>query len=526
MPDNPKEIKKLIKIMKKGLIENPYNKKKQQIEYNMWNEQCKINFPILYLSSIYLYEYGRQRECNNYLFATRDCCQWYKIFKQLYPKVQSTYFHCSRNMFERATENPNEAYKSYVKKQVKDNISKTVFVDIHGTGKRMFSYFEKEFEKVPYCFLLSATFNNYNEFPSISKAYYKKEKIINLIFNTRGSPIEMLNYDNIGTLQNFTQEGPIRDELEYNVELIKPYHDCINYLLKLIEPQKDIDCKSKLHMIKKEIKEYFDYLKNKELVLASFIRHIGKHKKKEINDNNNKNINIIKDIKIGEYNINNNCINNSCVNNNCITDEVCFEKIISDDTVYAIVWEGKYNNLPCVIKMIKLNTGICNPQDKIFTYSNEEPYRHKDFKNKKEMSIDEFNHELNQLKHLYKYKLSPKVFKSFICNKYEVHYGFIVMEKYDCSLKQIFKKRAIKHEEEKIIYKMISKLHENKIVHRDMKPSNIGVNLNDEGKIIESCFFDCSKVKHKSTHESKKFKYLIKRDWDTYFRHKEQNMQK
>jgi len=505
MPDISKEIKILNKIIKKGLKNNTYNKRHNKTEYHMWNEQCKINFPILYLSSIYLYEYGRRRNCSNFLFATRDCCQWYKVFKQMYPDVQSTYFHCSRNMFERATENDIEPYNQYVKNIVKNEVSKTVFIDIHGTGKRMFAYFEKIYNEVPYCFLLSATFDSFDDFPSISKHYYKKDKIINLVFNTRGSPIEMLNYDNIGTLQTYTENGPVRDNLEYSLDLIKPYHDGIHYLIKHIKPMSNIDCDSKINKIKKEILKVFDYLKDKELILAEFIKHIGKHKKKEIVVENHKKEIVKKEIIVEN-------------------DGVFFDKIISDDTVYAIVWEGRYNNLPCVIKMVKLDTGVCNSSSDIFTYSNEDPYRHKDFKNKKEMSHDQFMYEVNQLKSLYKYKLTPKVFKNYICKKYDVHYGFIVMEKYDCSLKHVIQKRPITHEEEKIIYKMIGKMHKCGFVHGDMKPSNIGINFDNSDKIMECCLLDSSKAKNKKSYESKKFKSLIKIDWDTYFNHKQKNM--
>lgn len=62
---------------------NPYQSKKSQIDQDkstMWKEQCVINFPILYLASIYLYIYAKHKNCNTFLFATRDCCHWYKIF--------------------------------------------------------------------------------------------------------------------------------------------------------------------------------------------------------------------------------------------------------------------------------------------------------------------------------------------------------------------------------------------------------------------------------------------------------------
>jgi len=503
MPDIARILKKLHKIIKKAIKANPYNKNKEQTAYKMWIEQCKINFPILYLSSIFLYEYGRERDCNNYLFATRDCCHFYKVFAKLYPKMTSTYFHCSRNMFENALEKNNQVYKNYVRNQIKDKVTKTVFIDIHGTGKRMFSYFEKEFEKVPYCFLLSATFNSFDDFPEISKKYYKKDKIFNLVFNTRGSPIEMLNYDNVGTLHDYCEYGPIRDQLEYDYELIKPYHDCMDFMVNLIRPKKsNIDCKHKIKLVKNEIKKYFKVLSRTELELSNYIRHIGKHKKKDIID--------------GKL-LQNDDKKKLCVKKH---EEITFDKIISDDTVYSIVWEGTFKGKTCVIKMIKLDTGICDTCASIYECSNEEPYRHKDFKYKKPMSVDNFLEEIKMQKYLNDKGLAPKVYEHWTCNKYEVHYGFIVMEKLDCSLKQLIKKRSIGHDEEKIIFKMINQLHSYKIIHGDLKPSNIGVNLDSNGKIIFCCFLDCQKVKRNCYNINN----YIKRDWHNYYEHKKNNM--
>src|SRR5205807_489773 len=110
-----------------------------------------------------------------------------------------------------------------------NNIDRTIYVDVHGTGKRIFAYCEKKYNKVPHCFLLSATYSKYSKFPSFCKSFWKKDKLTSLVFNARGSPCESLNYDKIGTLQNYTNYGPIRDKLEYNIDLITPYHDCINY---------------------------------------------------------------------------------------------------------------------------------------------------------------------------------------------------------------------------------------------------------------------------------------------------------
>ena len=208
----------------------------------MWKEQCIINFPLLYLASIYLYIYAKQKGCTIFLFTTRDCCHWYRIFNKLFPHCNAHYFHCSRNMFDKATYTGNQAYDNYVKSIVKHDLNKVIYIDVHGTCKRMFSYFSKKYNNVPHGFLLSATQKKYDKFPPISKTYRNAGKLINLVFNARGSPCESLNYDSIGTLQDFLEKGPVRDTLEYSKELIEPYHNCINYIVDQIRPlNKDLN---------------------------------------------------------------------------------------------------------------------------------------------------------------------------------------------------------------------------------------------------------------------------------------------
>lgn len=494
---------KLEEITEEVLLQNPYNKKKEYIEHKMWKEQCNINFPILYYSSIYLYEYGRKRGCNNYLFATRDCSQWYKIFKKLYPNVTSTYFHCSRNMFETATDVHNENYFNYVKKLVNGKIDKTVFVDIHGTGKRVFAFFEKEFNQIPYCFLLSATFPSMKYFPKSSREYYKKKKLYCAIYDTRGSPIEMLNYDIVGTLQGYTDIGPVRDKLEYDLDRVKIYHKCFDLLTSKTCKQKNNLDKYQIHKVKREMKKYFEILKYKKVGFSNFTRHIGRHK---------KNLNLVEM----------NTISKEKFTEENESQYLILNDIISRDTVYGIVWDGTIQDKSCIVKMVKLNTGVTDPDNDIFSQCDNEPYNHTMFKNKKAMSLEYFNHEVSQLEALAKINMAPKLYKSWICDKYDVHYGFIVMEKYDCSLKDIIIKRKLSHDEEYMINKLIEKLHNTGYVHGDLKPSNMGVKLLEK-KIKSMCFFDCSKVKELVNFSEEDKKKLIQKDYAFYEKHKKQN---
>lgn len=286
-------LHKLAKFIQRMNDENPYD---HDNDYLMWQEQCSINFPLLYLGSIYLYKYAKRKHCNNFLFATRDCCYWYRLFKLLFPNANSHYFDSSRNMFEKATTQGNHAFNVYVQSlvadgsSIKEAINKSIYVDIHGTGQNALNYFEQGFGTVPHCFLLTAVYKNYQGFPAICRKYFKEGKFVNLVFKSHGSPIEMLNYDRIGTLQDYSpQQGPIRDPPEYDVQILNAYHACMNYVLAEIKSdQLDhhhdlIKCHS--IEIRRIIRAIGLVIRDDKPVISKYINHMRKH---EIADEKNK----------------------------------------------------------------------------------------------------------------------------------------------------------------------------------------------------------------------------------------------
>src|SRR5437016_3804636 len=81
---------------------NQNEHKRNSVKWLLYVEQCLINLPILYLASLYLYAFAKKHGYTNYLFCTRDCCHWHRIFTRLFPDERCHYFHCSRNMFNKA----------------------------------------------------------------------------------------------------------------------------------------------------------------------------------------------------------------------------------------------------------------------------------------------------------------------------------------------------------------------------------------------------------------------------------------
>lgn len=269
----------LINMIQEGRSKNPYQSDINSNEYNyhlMWEEQCVINFPLLYMSSLYLYCYAKHEKCDTFLFATRDCCHWIKIFKKLFPKTNCHYFDCSRNMLQRATAQKNIYYNEYVKSVINQNIRKNIYVDIHGTGKSVFSYFKTEFDNYPHCFLLSVCSQNYKQLPDVCLKPYKKDRFSIMVYNAAGSPIEMLNYDLMGTLQDYNVHGAVRSPQEYPNQHVQPYHDCMKLLIDQIKPIKN------LHHINdkdfpKIINKIYSIILHDLPIVSKFITHQVKH---------------------------------------------------------------------------------------------------------------------------------------------------------------------------------------------------------------------------------------------------------
>ncbi len=239
-------------------------------------------------------------------------------------------------------------------------------------------------------------------------------------------------------------------------------------------------------------------------------------------------------------------VKNVTTGQNFLSDKIIFGEVISRRTAYGLIWEGKYDNKPCVIKMIMLTTGIHYDKnynvyrdgmnqkliyeyaDYYFSENDEKPFYHTDFRHRRSMTPNNFFYEVDQIIALSKIDLAPSVYGYGICNEsYEIHYGFLVMEKVDCSLKDIYMNRLLDETEIMIVNGTIDHLH-NKygIIHGDMKPSNIGAYLDHNGRIIKCCFFDCQKIKHRSDYDENKFQQLVKKDWNIYNKHIIKNREK
>src|SRR5437016_5406691 len=86
-----------------------------------------------------------------------------------------------------------------------------------------------------------------------------------------------------------------------------------------------------------------------------FIGHVGKH---------SKNANIL-------------------TRHDNIFKKLEFLSVISNSSIYGIIWNGTYNGIPCAIKMVKLEGSDIHHNDEI-------PFLHKEFVDKKSMDENDF----------------------------------------------------------------------------------------------------------------------------------------
>lgn len=221
-----------------------------------------------------------------------------------------------------------------------------------------------------------------------------------------------------------------------------------------------------------------------------------------------------------------------------------FNDIISTRTCYGLIWSGSYHDKPCVIKMIMLDSGIHYDKTKrkylnslntskldlnkglpsVFNRDENIPFLHTHFKHRRSMSLNDYLHEAEQMNALSKYGLAPRVYAFFTDTSHPIHYAFLVMQRIDASVKDILVKRPLNLHEEQIIEETVNKLHQKLgIVHGDMKPSNIGIFLDQKGQIKSACFFDCQKIRHLKDIDYHERDKLTQRDWNNYRKHTVKN---
>ena len=244
------EIGYLIRYLRlsNSYLEEPYK--------TLYSEQVEKNIPILILFSFYINQICIKNKIKKILFTTRDCCLLSKIFAKLFPEYTNTTFHSSRHVYQ----NPSDDYIKYVKSIYS---SDSLIVDLQGYGKSVLSFFEECINIEPNVIYL-ISFNTKN-----------KKNFKYVVSGKRGNNLENINYDIIGTLKNYTESEPVRDNLEYDIKYIIPSHKAIDNCCDVIN-NFNIPIMNDTNIIK----EYLDKLTNDlntDILLNKVVSHKGSH---------------------------------------------------------------------------------------------------------------------------------------------------------------------------------------------------------------------------------------------------------
>ena len=205
----------------------------------------------------------------------------------------------------------------------------------------------------------------------------------------------------------------------------------------------------------------------------------------------------------------------------CPPSDLIFDSILSSRSAYGLIWLGRYHQHSCVIKMVMLTSGIhydkkhqtyqSQPprpssshsqtlsQSQLYQYflhNDQKPFLHCEFKHRRAMTIKEFLTEVSSLAFLSRHNLGPKVYGYGLNRSHPIHYGFIVMERVDCTLKDLLALRKLKEMEIKLILSTLEQFHQQyHLIHGDLKPTNIGLFLSPNGQLIQRVvFLDCLKI--------------------------------
>lgn len=221
-----KNFSELSNIIFRVIKNNPY--KNKSIQYYLWNDFAEKNIPFLVVLSNHIKNEYYNKNISNILFTTRDCVFLKQLFNKLYPEIPTQTFYASRALYLF----PTDDYILYCS----DNLgSDALVIDFQGTGQS-FKTLVSRLNLDPWYLLVN--WNSRNKL-AYSKEYlhdYNK-KIIMRQKNFFDDAIEKLNVDLIGTYFNFVDNKAIAYDYEYDLKIIKSFHECFNFFVSVLFEQ-------------------------------------------------------------------------------------------------------------------------------------------------------------------------------------------------------------------------------------------------------------------------------------------------
>jgi hypothetical protein len=183
-----------------------------------WNAQAG-NAAFLWAAAASVAHYARETGHDRVLFVSRSALRLAAVFARLYPEVSSGTFHASRQVYRQ----PSPSFLRYARGELRPG---TLLVDLHGSGAS-WQTFRKSTGLDAACVMVLgvAGFHRRKRMcvPQLSEAESPGD----------GTSIEVVNYALEGRVIDFVSGRPIRDELEYDPQLVRVAHTALDSVLRV-----------------------------------------------------------------------------------------------------------------------------------------------------------------------------------------------------------------------------------------------------------------------------------------------------
>jgi len=159
----------------------------------VWLEAADVTIPMLVLLARKLFEFATLKGFTRILFTERDCHYLWQIFMAMYPNFDCELFYTSRECYTKAS----ESFREYVSEIYG---SRTLIVDMQGTGRTSYDFFSK---------YVSYPWNYYTVVDSDLDGFCPPTKW-SLVHRRDGftDRLEKLNYVNIGRVVDVDVPAP------------------------------------------------------------------------------------------------------------------------------------------------------------------------------------------------------------------------------------------------------------------------------------------------------------------------------
>lgn len=194
-------------------LQNPYIR--PDARYMTWNKQAQYNVPFLFLIAATVRGYLEEHNHKKVWFLSRDTCLLERVFKHLYPDFPAETFYASRQTYTR----PSASFIEYAVSAAA--VPGSLFVDLQGTGTSVATFTAQTGLRMDYLY--------------VAAPRHLMARVPMLYLNNDiGTTLEVFNYDTRGRVIDVQNGVPIRDRLEYDVDLVEAAHAAVDCALKYV----------------------------------------------------------------------------------------------------------------------------------------------------------------------------------------------------------------------------------------------------------------------------------------------------